>query len=137
MKIRTGFVSNSSSSSFLLVMKGESEEEAKQAFRKAFALPSGHPLTSLFDEDPGKTILSCVDETYVGEEGAEKYKTEATKWGEELNAEDNQNLEYLKNGYTVCRGSFSDESGTLETALCDADIDFENEDIILRSPSGY
>lgn len=45
MKTRTGFVSNSSSSSFVVGYKGNHTVES--AVRKALALPVGHPLCDL------------------------------------------------------------------------------------------
>ena len=132
MKIRKGFVSNSSSSSFIIAFKGNNDE-LRIKLREIFGNPPGkNPIKSMLpigdvfanniEDDPIKTL----------EEWDEFY-------GDSSNPRGNHErfLERLKEGWTVYNGGFVDCHTELETFLCDSDIDYEDNEILIWQEGGY
>lgn len=125
MKFRAGFVSNSSSSSFTLVCHGELTEEM---LNKALAVPEGHPLRAI-----SRDIVLCIlKRSHVV--GQEEIEEEIEYYGDNGGI---KTLEAIKNGCTIYRGSFGDDTYDVETMLCFCGLNFETEEIKFECEGGY
>jgi hypothetical protein len=118
MKVRQGFVSNSSSSSFVILSKGELD---KKALRRAIAgeVPEDSSLLSKI----GQGIVNLF---YENAEPAEIESVE-------------EKLSFLPGGTEVDNGKYdrfyvgalSNESGELESAIADEEFFYEDDDILI------
>jgi hypothetical protein len=134
MKIRSGMVSNSSSSSFMLAVKGELTQER---------------LLDLFGVSPGSFLYSFAKEIadfFSNTRGMEEIATiadlrEYYDWmsEEELQERCARKLDLLEEGWTIYLGSASDESYEgAEIWICRNGINFEKEgSLILECEGGY
>lgn len=120
MKIRIGFVSNSSSSSFVIGTKGKLTPEL---VLKAFKIPKDSPLYEIA-KLIARSIVGSARETTLEEIVEEDGRL--SKEEEEL----------AKKGMTIYKGSFGSDGEGLEAALCEASINFEDEDIIMKHEGG-
>lgn len=126
MKLRNGFVSNSSSSSFIVAVKGKNAKAT---------------MTIEIDlEDYGDTLLTKEEvleyfKNYYGHDSeeeilAEKYKAKHYK----------EMLKEIESGNRIILGEFSDESDNgLEQYLCDHGInDIKSDTVkVIQSDAGY
>jgi len=128
MKTRNGFVSNSSSSSFIIGVSGELTEEK---IMRAFNIGQNSPLYGI-----AKSIAGVLM-------GADSYTKEA--YFEDHCYEDDSELtetekKIFNKGFTLYSGSASDDgygADGAESALCNIDLDYEDEDIIIFKEAGY
>jgi len=136
MKIRNGFVSNSSSSSFTLgVPKGSTEEEICGMIElqigemKDFFLPEFRQL--LID-----TILKCKgDKEDINKKikDFQKYleeghgKQEWVDWWQEKKDKN----------FDVYSGGFDDQEGPIEIFLCNQDFKIDEDNFFMENSSGY
>lgn len=121
MKNRNGFVSNSSSSSFVVAYKEDGLETLN--------LPISHPLHKSMDLK--KTVLKCIDINYkTVEEYLDDYK-KIEEWNKD-------HIQWINDGYTIGIGRFSDESDDeLERFLCEVAIDLDDVNLKLCKDGGY
>jgi hypothetical protein len=118
MKTRIGFVSNSSSSSFIVGIKNDK------------------PLTI----DMVKKMLNTSG---IIDEIAEKFldnshKKNAKNMLYDYDIEPGDDLFNIVNSCKVLYdGYFSNEEGGIEELLCNMDIDYEDDDIIVKKEGGY
>ena len=136
MKIRSGFVSNSSSSSFIIAFKGGSgNTDVMEDLEPLFKLPDSFPLKDL-DDALCRTIMRCID-------SREKLVTisDFTKWIEEEEFESDKTkekvLELINKQFTVYFGSFSTENDPIESLLCDSDLNFESDNLYIQHEGRY
>ena len=123
MKIRNGFVSNSSSSSFIVAYKGEKPTEAQMM--ESFGIAKGSPAAELFGGS-FKKLLAAKRVPKADIEDMRQYDS------------DSEELKLLDGGWTVLRGSASDEgSGPDESFLCDSDIDISTDSFKIIKSAGY
>ena len=131
MKIRTGFVTNSSSSSFVVVLKNP-QVDLKTKLNSIFAVCENHPLKLLVN-DIVKRLLSEIN-------SCEKYDLKNIKRLVYNYCDDGENCEYaqmlLKYG-NLSVGSFSSEGDEVEAFLCMNDLNYEDEDILIEHDGGY
>jgi hypothetical protein len=128
MKTRLGFVSNSSSSSFLIASAPEVDVDKK--IKELFAVPPKHPLEALVEDIPG-IIENCTEEVF---ENLDDYLDYIEREGDRP---DKDILKYLEKGWIVSIGSFTDEEGGIQSTLCMSDLDYESDDLIIKHEGGY
>ena len=140
MKIRSGFVSNSSSSSFILAVKDRDIIEMSNKLRKIFELPPNHPLREftnfivdyIVESLPDTVKSGMIDnrddlQIYLNDN---LYTDDLSQWTKELGL--------LDKGYRLYIGSWSDDhDNNIESFLCNNDLFIDNEDIILEHVGEY
>ena len=126
MKIRNGFVSNSSSSSFVLAVKGNTDKM---------------PIKITIEDD----LSEYVEETFKTVEEAKKYYEEEHEIDindSDENADYLKVIKYIKEGKTVLIIHASDDSGDpIETFLCDnglnRNVKLDKNIEIIEGKGGY
>jgi len=147
MKIRNGFVSNSSSSSFVVMMKGN-KKMSEETILKTFDVSEKSPLYS-FSKDLAQWMIRNLEEQdikgihdyYIGSYGKEN-PTEDEMIQEiidDYGGIDKDDLEKIKNKeYRYYSGSTSSDSGeAIESYLCESSFDIDTDDIIIKGEGGY
>jgi hypothetical protein len=131
MKIRFGWVSNSSSSSFLIAWRnGELEDLVAKALR----IPEKNPLSgfvksiSRFISESGDRIIEHSDIKRYAEDHYLKDDDPDLKKIKSL----------LKRGFKIREGCWSNDNGNeLEDWLSDNDLNVKNKDLIIEHNGGY
>jgi len=127
MKIRNGFVSNSSSSSFVIAVNGELtlEKLMDGISEKSFHYP--------IIKEISETILNCAEKTSL------KDFMDNYSWEEEDEIYEDYKfvIKANKNKWNIYYGSFSDDNGGIEAGLCSTPINFKNDDFIFFSEGEY
>ena len=134
MKIRQGFVSNSSSSSFVVCWKGDLKKELELAFQ----VPDNHILKE-FTTEIAKTFFNCLNDKNKKGMTFDKYLEDYNYGEEELSEEALKIKSWVEQGYKLATGSFSDESygGGIEATLCDLDHHYDSENLKIIHYGGY
>lgn len=124
MKIRKGFVSNSSSSNFIIAIKDSSklEDELLSAFR----LPQGYPIYS-------DSLTSEIVDVII--RGIHEEPESLSDVIEAL-GEDSSWAKLALQGYKIYYGSIWDDD-YLKTFLVNSDIYLESENAVLEQSGGY
>lgn len=132
MKIRTGFVSNSSSSSFVVAVK-PGTELTKDKLVELFQVPETSPLRGISEgiarfvadaSKPRELVEILYDYGYSSITDA---------------LEDNcKPIELINSGYKVYTFYASDDSGDgLETMLCYTEFDINTPELVISGGGGY
>ena len=125
MKLRQGFVSNSSSSSFIMgVPKGSTEQKIREILKKNLDIKNCSIFPNL-EEEVLDTII---------------WDMEAIKDIDEyIKERDWEKLDYLKEmslKMDIYTGDFPNDNTAMEGLLCDAEIDINEDDLYFKE-AGY
>lgn len=147
MKIRTGFVSNSSSSSFVVIMKN-GKEMTKETLLEAFDVKPTSPLyvfakdlTDWIVHNVKKQDIKSLYHNYCGSSNKltedEMIERILEDYGDPN--EKQEELEKIKNNEILYyEGSAASDSGDgLEYYLCETGINVDNDIITIKSGGGY
>lgn len=128
MKYRNGFISNSSSSSFIIGYKDK--KKLKSQLAEAFKFPPSYPIkpTSFnFSE----ILIDRFDDTF-------RTLDDYLDWCEsEGNDTDRYIVNLLKQDFIVSTGSVCDEGDSFEAFICDSDIHYKTDELIIEKDGGY
>lgn len=125
MKICHGFVSNSSSSSFILAVKSSVKSEAiEDAVFRAMKIQDDSPLKSYVTE------MACILRDNAEEMDMEEISD--LYGGMKDTAK-----EAFKKGMRVFQGSVASDGEMVEQLLCDLGFEIKNDDFILVKEGGY
>lgn len=123
--MRNGFVSNSSSSSFIIGTRGKLD---KKKLIKLFKVDKESPIfllvkgmADILVENATKmTLKEYLEDTCYEEDGVPKIVKKI-----------------ISKGFTLYSGSVGDEAGGLESALCQVGLDYEDDEFIIEKEEGY
>ncbi len=141
MKIRQGFVSNSSSSSFTLALpKGKKREDIKEIILGKMQVPETSMIFDMSQEMAELFAAAASDQLDIDEEikDTKRYLKDYPSqdgwekdWIKKLE-------EYKEKGWSVFRGGFSDNGTTgAEMMLCYSDMKIEDNEIHFENEGGY
>jgi len=132
MKRRIGFVSNSSSSSFIIgIKKGSS---IKRVLEK-YELEESHPFYEIVDATISVLIkeserITLADYIKIGcYENAQECAEDSDE-GQAM-------VDMDKKGFNLYIGSCSDEGEGFEASLCEMEINVNTDDLIIIKRGGY
>jgi hypothetical protein len=124
MKVRNGFVSNSSSSSFIIGCKGEL---TKETLMDIFKVPIESPIYKIV-LDIARCMVKNAEKLDIAEEL--KDYGEDSSYGE--------NIKFMiKNDMNMYRGYAADDNGEVEAMLCNMDIHFKSDELFIDKDGGY
>ncbi len=128
MKIRNGFVSNSSSSSFWIAAKELSEEKILEAFK----VPKSSPLRPLAEE-MAHFFYAEVTTGWNGEtkEPYTTIKMLCDDYGYDEDEADKDLVELISQGFKIWHGLASDDGGGIEEAISKMTLEIRTPDLIL------
>lgn len=141
MKVRNGFVSNSSSSSFIVTMKN-GEKMTKKTLLEAFDVKETSPLFSFANELSDWIInnvkernITGIYEDYVGGSKGKQIDEMIDSIIEDYGGMDREILEKIvSEEYRYYSGSACNDSGdALEAYLCDNGINIDTDIIKIES----
>ncbi len=136
MKNRNGFVSNSSSSSFVMVWKSEyDEDDLRLMFKEVCAVPKESPLAGLH-ELVFNTFIDNIENKFDSIKEYEDWTKNNCYYTDEYK----QYKDWLDKGLVVRRGEFSTENGSqnpIEYYFANHDFNYSSDDFIIIHEGSY
>ena len=130
MKIRQGFVSNSSSSSFLIISKNG--ELTKDVLMNAFAISEKSPLYPMAKQMADEMVESCDE--YSVEDYMDNYSNDIESFKEDFPEKYEVIQKVEKNGWKIYEGS---ADSCEQPALCEMELNYEDDNIKIEKEGGY
>ena len=128
MKVRNGFVSNSSSSSFIIGYKC-SDKDLNIDLKEALKFPDNYPINP--NDDFSLILSRAIDERFDTLDDYLDY------CNNESNDVDKFIVHLLKDDYKVALGSVCDEDEYAEAFLCESDIHYKSDRLVIEKDGGY
>jgi hypothetical protein len=131
MKIRAGFVSNSSSTSFLIISK---EAFTRSHLLRLMGVDTKSPMHELFDQLYDELIEGVDEKVDLGTvRGSAHWKYLMGPRAERLSDRMIEKLEgYREKGWTAYYGHLDSESNPVQTFFCMDSFEEENDEIYLN-----
>ena len=126
MKARAGFVSNSSTSSFII---GSKEPLTREFLKKMASVPEGSFLHGLVDD-----IIEIIVDSAGKPMTLEEYLEDRGMDEDEL---DEDTKKIFDRGMLFYSGGFSSESDDIEVGLCNKKFDIDLDDFVFKQDGGY
>ena len=124
MKQRNGFVSNSSSSSFLIASKTELTRERIES------------LIGAREDSPFKDLLKGIINTFY--ESIGRPLKDIDEYIRESDDEPDYKIkQWFENGFLIYQGRWCTDEGGVEAMLCDATINYTSDDLIIEHDGGF
>jgi len=128
MKIRNGFISNSSSSSFIIAYKKEINEI--DFVKNVLLIPENSPMFN-FGKEVFKLFMNNSREIKNIDEWIKE------NFYDEKDYETKEMKKIKDEGFIIKDGSFSNEEYGLEDYLCNTDLNIKTENFIIIHSGGY
>ena len=135
MKSRRFFVSNSSTSSYVIVQKAPmTDAEVRNALMRMFNIAHGSVLYGVA-QTLADVLVDNIEERHAS---TEDYLASAWEYGyDSLSEEQRLHLDMIAGGCVVTHGSVINEGEPEEYLLVELELDYEDEEIIVRKEAGY
>jgi hypothetical protein len=130
LKVRSGFVSNSSSSSFIVAYRGE---RFLDNYNETILKPAeGSPFAFVI-QDIGTCLQNNIDKTLKSVR--DYYEDEDT----DRNYVNETIVKLLEEGYTVATGSISDQSDydQIDNYLAHNSLNYKSDTLVIATEGGY
>ena len=141
MKIRLGFVTNSSSSSYIIGYNGDkTKEEIKDLLLEFFEVPKSSPLRSMVEDVAKEFVIGDIFETvdeYL------KDITECDSWEEYIeegySSTETEVLRKIRDrGMKVLSGFATNEDEPVSYFICEyIEMNIDTPDIVIWKEAGY
>lgn len=131
MKIRAGFVSNSSSTSFLIISKGTF---TRAQLLRLMGAGATSPMRQLFDQLYDELMDGVEEKIELGTVGSNaQWQHIMGRRAESLSDRMIEKLEaYRKKGWTAYYGHLDSESNQVQTFFCMDSFEEENDEVYLN-----
>lgn len=135
--IRRGWVSNSSSSSFVIGLRGD--KDLKEALEKEFGVAGTKGVLRDMANAVVESFVRNTEETFETSQGL---ITHLTRFGHaDFTEYDMKLIKLLEEGFVLYTGSISDEwdswDRSVDMWLCYTAINVDKDDIYIESEGGY
>jgi len=134
-KIRAGFVSNSSSSSFIIGVKPGTKLTVDKMM-ELFKIPSDSPVYNL-NKEIAEAFIHCADQVTpeeilndYGYESLEEATSSRYGIGKDL-------AMVVERKMDIYRGYAADDNGGVEAMVCDMTLNIETDDLVIKKDGGY
>lgn len=135
MKTRLGFVSNSSSSSFIIGVKPGTKLTVNKLM-ELFKIPTDSPVYNL-NKEIAEKFIQCAEHVTIedmlddyGYDSVEDAKASRYKSGRDL-------ADVAECKMEIYRGYASDEDGGVEAMVCNMTLNINTDDLLILKDGGY
>ena len=130
MKVKSDFVTNSSSSSFVVLTKEHvTEIDVKKVIER---LCGTSELLPFLSKEISDAFANAMQPTTINDVMVDRYCHTIVELIEEY-----PQYADVEEFPVIYEGSFSNEDEAVEGLLCDSDIDYRDENMIIRKEGGF